>query len=216
MNLWWLRSAWRLQSTSCRHALHCFHYPMSHAICSSSSDFQAATCSMLVHRLLLSFLFVFSNSTSSWYTLRTLRTLCTLCTLRTLRNYSSSPSYFCLDLIVGEHSYGCHGYSCVLIVLSCSWLLSLPFLLVVWCHCSFFTCSNVLYIFHFCNIPFKGALLKEVTQDYLFQPHYSSVGWIFPSTLWQIHYLHILHYVFIYFAPNSSSIHGLFEQGGNL
>ena len=118
-------------------------------------------------RLLLSLLFVFSNSTSSWYTLRT------LCTLR---NYSSSPSYFCLDLIVGEHSYGCHGYSCVLIVLSCSWLLSLPFLLVVWCHCSFFTCSNVPYIFHFCNIPFKGALLKEVTQDYLFQPHYSSVG----------------------------------------
>ena len=39
-------------------------------------------------RLLLLFLFVFSNSTSSWYTLRT---LCTLCTLRTLRNYSSSP-----------------------------------------------------------------------------------------------------------------------------
>ena len=50
MNLWWLRSAWLLQSTSCRRALHCFHYPMSHAICSSSSDFQAATCSMLVHQ----------------------------------------------------------------------------------------------------------------------------------------------------------------------
>ena len=62
-------------------------------------------------------------------------------TLRALYSLrSSSPSYLSLDLVAGEYGCGCHGHSCVLIGFSCSWLLSLQFLLVVPCPCSSFTC----------------------------------------------------------------------------